>query len=36
MEEEQFLIEGCKSMLDENLRITEEFEDIEDLDKWEW
>jgi predicted CopG family antitoxin len=30
------LIEGCKVMADENIKITKEFEAIEDLNKWEW
>ena len=30
------LIEGCKEMAKENLKITKEFEAIEDLDDWEW
>jgi predicted CopG family antitoxin len=29
------LIEGCKEMAEENLRITKEFEAIEDLSEWE-
>ena len=35
-ENEELLIEGCKVMAEENLKITKEFEAIEDLDKWEW
>ena len=35
-EQEELLIEGCKEMAEENLKITKEFEAIEDLDKWEW
>ncbi len=35
-EQEQLLIEGCKEMAEENLKITKEFEAIEDLSKWEW
>lgn len=35
-EQEQLLIEGCKEMAEENLRITKEFEAIEDLSQWEW
>jgi predicted CopG family antitoxin len=35
-EKEQLLIEGCKAMAEENLKITKEFEAIENLDKWEW
>jgi hypothetical protein len=30
------MIEGCKEMAEENLKITKEFEAIEDLDDWEW
>jgi len=33
---EELLIEGCKEMAEENLRITKEFELIEDLSNWEW
>lgn len=33
---EDLIIEGCNAMADENLKITKEFELIEDLDKWEW
>ncbi|MEK6840680.1 MAG: hypothetical protein AABX79_01875 [Nanoarchaeota archaeon] len=32
----EFLIEGCKEMAEENLKITKEFESIEDLSQWEW
>ena len=35
-EQEQLLIEGCKVMAEENLKITKEFEAIENLDDWEW
>jgi predicted CopG family antitoxin len=35
-EQEQLLIEGCKIMAEENLRITKEFEAIENLDNWKW
>jgi hypothetical protein len=35
-EEEQLLIEGCREMAEENLKITKEFEAIEDLRDWEW
>ncbi len=35
-EQEQLLIEGCKAMAEENLKITKEFEAIEDLNNWEW
>ena len=34
-EQEQFLIEGCNAMAEENLKITKKFEIIEDLKKWE-
>jgi len=34
--QEHLLIEGCKAMAEENLKITKEFEAIEDLEKWEW
>jgi predicted CopG family antitoxin len=30
------LIEGCKEMAEENLKITKEFEAIEDFRDWEW
>jgi len=30
------LIEGYKEMAGENLKLTKEFEAIEDLDNWEW
>ncbi len=35
-EQEQLLIEGCKVMAEESLKIAKEFEAIEDLDDWEW
>ena len=35
-EQEQLLIEGCKEMAEESLKITKEFEAIENLDDWEW
>ncbi len=35
-EREELLIEGCKVMAEENLKITKEFEAIEDIDNWEW
>jgi len=35
-EQEQLLIEGCKVMAEENLKVTKEFEAIEDLKNWEW
>ena len=34
--QEELLIEGCKEMAEENLKITKEFEAIENLDDWEW
>jgi len=34
--QEELLIEGCKEMAEESLKITREFEAIEDLDNWEW
>ena len=33
---EELLIEGYKEMAEENLKITKEFEAIEDLNGWEW
>ncbi|MFH1445147.1 MAG: antitoxin VapB family protein [Nanoarchaeota archaeon] len=35
-EKEQLLIEGCKVMAKESLKVTREFEAIENLDEWEW
>jgi len=35
-EQEQLLIEGCREMAEENLKITKEFEAIENLKDWEW
>ncbi len=32
----ELLIEGCKEMAEESLKITKEFEAIENLDNWEW
>ncbi len=32
----ELLIEGCKEMAEENIKITKEFEVIENLDNWEW
>jgi predicted CopG family antitoxin len=32
----ELLIEGCKEMAEESLKITKEFEAIEDLRDWEW
>ena len=34
--QEELLIEGYKEMAEESLKITKEFEAIEDLSKWEW
>ncbi len=34
--QEGLLIEGCKVMSEENLKITREFEAIECLKDWEW
>ena len=33
---DELLIEGCKEMAEEDLKITKEFEAIENLDDWEW
>jgi len=33
--QEELLIEGCKEMTEENLKITKEFEAIENLSDWE-
>ena len=35
-EQEQLLIEGCKAMAEESLRITKEFESIENISDWKW
>ena len=35
-EQEDLLIEGCNVMADESLKITKEFESIENLNNWEW
>ena len=35
-EQEQLLIEGCKVMAEENLKITKEFEVIEEDFDWKW
>ena len=35
-EQKQLLIEGCKVMANESLKITKEFEAIENLSDWEW
>ena len=34
--QKELLIEGCKAMAEENLKITKEFEAIEDLRDWKW
>jgi len=34
--QEKLLVEGCKVMADDSLKITKEFEAIENLDDWEW
>ena len=34
-EQEELMIEGCKEMAEESLKITKEFEAIEDLRDWE-
>lgn len=34
--QEGLLIEGCEAMAEENLKITKEFEAVENLDEWEW
>ncbi len=35
-QQEKLMVEGCKEMAEENLKITKEFEVIEDLENWEW
>jgi len=35
-EREELMIEGCKAMAEESLKITKEFESIENLEDWEW
>jgi predicted CopG family antitoxin len=35
-QKEELIIEGCETMAKENLKITKEFEAIEDLKNWEW
>ncbi|MBI2632726.1 hypothetical protein HYW75_07005 [Candidatus Pacearchaeota archaeon] len=35
-EQKELLIEGYEEMAKENLKITKEFEVLEDLDDWEW
>jgi len=34
--QEKLLIEGCKEMAEESLKIAKEFEAIEDLSDWKW
>lgn len=34
--QEELMIEGCKEMAEESLKITKELEAIEDLSQWEW
>lgn len=34
--QEELMIEGYKEMAEESLKITKEFEAIEDLSQWEW
>ena len=34
--QEALLMEGCKAMAEENLKITKEFEAMENLDNWKW
>jgi predicted CopG family antitoxin len=33
---EELMIEGAKETAEESLKITKEFESIEDLSKWKW
>jgi predicted CopG family antitoxin len=35
-DQKQLLIEGCKVMAEESLKITRKFEAIEDFKDWEW
>jgi len=35
-EQEELMIEGCKEMAEESLKIAKEFEAIEDFRDWEW
>jgi len=35
-EQVELMIEGCKEMAEESLKIAKEFEAIEDLRDWEW
>jgi len=34
--QKELLIEGCEVMASENLKISKEFEGIEDLNEWTW
>ena len=34
--QKEFLIEACREMAEENLKITKRFEAIENLNDWEW
>ncbi|MDP1695298.1 MAG: antitoxin VapB family protein [archaeon] len=34
--QKELLIEGCKATAEESLKITKEFEAIEDISDWEW
>ena len=34
--QEELMIEGCKEMAEESLKITKEFEATEDFHDWEW
>jgi len=35
-EQEELLIEGCKAMAEENVKIAGAFEVVEGIDDWEW
>jgi len=35
-EQRELMIEGCKEMAEENIKITKEFESLEDFRNWEW
>jgi hypothetical protein len=35
-EQEKLLIKRCEAMKEENIKITKEFEAIEDLRDWKW
>jgi len=34
--QEELMIEGCREMAEESLKITKEFEGLENLKDWEW